>query len=187
MIAMQYSFTLPADYDMAIIDRRIAEKGHLLDNYPHLQFKAYLSARRTDETRSSDNSYAPFYLWKEVQGLNNFLGGDGFAAVSEAFGRPQVNSWFVWQARIAPDIAQAVFATREFLPVDARIPLGDRRRLESERAIEDIEHPDIVASVTGFEPTSWTVVRFRLWGAEGPGPVNDATRIYRVGHMSLPK
>lgn len=39
MIAMQYSFSLPADYDMSIIDRRIAEKGHLLDNFPNLKFK----------------------------------------------------------------------------------------------------------------------------------------------------
>jgi Domain of unknown function (DUF4865) len=107
MIAMQYSFTLPADYDMGIIDRRIAEKGHLLDNYPHLRFKAYLSARRTDATRSRDNLYAPFYLWDDVEGLNNFLGGDGFAGVSGAFGRPQVKSWFVWQAFVSPDVSQA--------------------------------------------------------------------------------
>ena len=33
MIAMQYSFVLPADYDMAIIDRRIREKGPLLDGF----------------------------------------------------------------------------------------------------------------------------------------------------------
>lgn len=30
MIAMQYSMLLRADYDMSIIDRRIAEKGHLI-------------------------------------------------------------------------------------------------------------------------------------------------------------
>ena len=36
MLAMQYSFTLPADYDMTIIERRIAENGHRLDGYPGL-------------------------------------------------------------------------------------------------------------------------------------------------------
>lgn len=46
MIAMQYSFTLPADYDMSIIDRRIRDKGPLLDGFPNLGFKAYLSARK---------------------------------------------------------------------------------------------------------------------------------------------
>lgn len=187
MIAMQYSFTLPADYDMAIIDRRIAEKGHLLDNYPHLRFKAYLSARRTDTTRSRDNLYAPFYLWDDVEGLNNFLGGDGFAGVSEAFGRPQVKSWFVWQAFVSPDVAQAVYATREVVPIEASTLLGERRKQESERVFRDGEHKRILASVMGFEPTNWTVVRFRLWRADELEPVINATQIYKVGHMSLPE
>ena len=51
MIAMQYSLTLPADYDMAIIDRRIRDKGALLDGFPRLRFKAYLSARKQDAWR----------------------------------------------------------------------------------------------------------------------------------------
>jgi hypothetical protein len=38
MLAMQYSFTLPADYDMAIIYNRIREKGHLLDDFPNVRF-----------------------------------------------------------------------------------------------------------------------------------------------------
>ena len=60
---MQYSFVLPADYDMAIIRQRIADKGHLLDAYPNLLFKAYLSADRQSSTQPSrHNLYAPFYL-----------------------------------------------------------------------------------------------------------------------------
>ena len=31
MIAMQYRVVLPADYDMSIIDKRIREKGSMLD------------------------------------------------------------------------------------------------------------------------------------------------------------
>ena len=46
MLAMQYSFTLPADYDMDIIRRRVASKGPLIDGLPGLGFKAYLYARR---------------------------------------------------------------------------------------------------------------------------------------------
>ena len=54
MIAMQYSFVLPADYDMAIVRERIAVKGKLLDDLPGLAFKAYLHAARgeaADEQR----------------------------------------------------------------------------------------------------------------------------------------
>ena len=34
MHAMQYEITLPADYDMEIIRKRVATKGHLLDDFP---------------------------------------------------------------------------------------------------------------------------------------------------------
>jgi hypothetical protein len=57
MIAMQYSFTLPADYDMAIIDRRIAQKSGFTDNFPKLLFKAYLTARRGED--SAENLSRP--------------------------------------------------------------------------------------------------------------------------------
>jgi hypothetical protein len=51
-LAMQYRFALPADYDMAIVERRIAEKGPALDGWPGLRAKA-LSFRlpRRDATR----------------------------------------------------------------------------------------------------------------------------------------
>ncbi len=71
MIAMQYSFTLPADYDMSVIDRRIADKGPLLDGFPGLKFKAYLVARRGEH--GLENLYAPFYVWSEDEGLGNFF------------------------------------------------------------------------------------------------------------------
>lgn len=44
VVAMQYSFVLPADYDMNIIKQRIASKGHLLDDFPGLIFKTCLIA-----------------------------------------------------------------------------------------------------------------------------------------------
>ena len=36
MIVMQYRFTLPADYDMAVIETRIRENGAKLDGFPGL-------------------------------------------------------------------------------------------------------------------------------------------------------
>ena len=83
MIAMQYAITLPADYDMAVIRHRIADKGHLLDDFPGLAFKAWLHASRDDrELPSRDNLYAPFYLWHDSEGMDAFLDGAGFAALT---------------------------------------------------------------------------------------------------------
>jgi hypothetical protein len=36
MLAMQYGFTLPADFDMDIIRRRVTAKGPAVDGFPGL-------------------------------------------------------------------------------------------------------------------------------------------------------
>ena len=74
MITMQYRIGLPADYDMDIIRRRIAERGHLTDAFPELAFKAYLYAdRQSAYAARGENLYAPFYLWHSTEGMNDFL------------------------------------------------------------------------------------------------------------------
>ncbi|ACE92729.1 hypothetical protein AMC90_CH03731 [Rhizobium phaseoli] len=183
MIAMQYSFTLPADYDMSIVDRRVRDKGPLLDGFPNLGFKAYLSARR-DEIASRDNLYAPFYLWQKPEGASDFLCSPGFETLTSAFGWPQVRTWIVWHAEASPHIAAARFATRDILSTEPYAPLADIREAESAAAGADVAAGGALASVSGFEPTTWTRVRFRLW-PEMPA-IDARTQGYRVGHLSLP-
>jgi hypothetical protein len=183
MIAMQYSFPLPADYDMAIIRRRIAEKGAMTDRFPNLLFKAYLAADKAG-ARGADNLYAPFYVWQNPTGLNDFVCGPGFDGVSQAFGWPSVKMWSVWHAEIARDIAAARFATRETIAIAPHADLAALRRRESEAAAADVGRDGALASVVGFEPTTWTHVRFRLWRALRSIP--DGVLAYEVGHMSTP-
>ncbi|MGO6681803.1 DUF4865 family protein [Rhizobium leguminosarum] len=184
MITMQYSFALPADYDMSVIDRRIRDKGPLLDGFPNLGFKAYLNARK-GEFGSRDNLYAPFYLWLKPEGASDFLCGPGFEALTGAFGWPQVRTWIVWQAEISAKIAAARFATREILPTQPYAPLADIRGVEGAEAKANVATGGALASVSGFEPTNWTRVRFRLW-RELP-EIGEQTQAYRVGHLSLPR
>ena len=183
MIVMQYSFTLPADYDMSVIDRRIREKGPLLDGFPNLGFKAYLSARG-GEFASRENLYAPFYLWQKPEGASDFLCGSGFEALTAAFGWPQVKTWIVWQAEVSPDIATARFATRDILQTQPYASLAAFRRSESAEAEADLAARGALASVSGFEPTTWTRIRFRLW--RDVPEIGERTQVYRVGHLSLP-
>lgn len=183
MIAMQYSFTLPADYDMATIRRRIAEKGEMTDDFPHLAFKAYLSATRGDgRLPSYENLYAPFYLWRNEKGMNAFLAGPGFAALCDAFGRPSIRLWPVWQASLKPEMRDAVCATRELLPMAPRADLEALRQHERDRALHDTAH-GALAAVSAYEPGNWTRVRFRLWREL---PATSAQQVYAVGHMSVP-
>ena len=179
-LAMQYSFALPADYDMAIVERRIAEKGPALDGLPGLRAKAYLSARRSGTQR--ENLYAPFYLWDDAAAMSGFLTGRGFAGVSDAFGWPQVRVWIVWRAWLAREVEQARFATREIAPVAPHAPLDALETLENETAGQAVDR-GALAAVAGFEPTNWTRVRFRLW--RDPPERRDGVALYDVGHVSL--
>jgi len=186
MIAMQYSFTLPADYDMAIIRRRIAEKGHLLDDFPQLHFKAYLSAQRDDENLASrENLYAPFYLWQHEEGMHAFLGGSGFAALTQAFGWPSIKTWSVWRADVSPDLSGATYASRELIAIPPYSALDSLREAERAALQADID-AGARAAISAFEPTQWTMLRFRLWREPPEHPVAADRQLYRVGHISHP-
>ena len=71
MIGMQYKITLAGDYDMEIIKKRVKENGYKTDGFKDLLFKCYLIQEKNLD--GFENLYAPFYLWKESEGLNLYL------------------------------------------------------------------------------------------------------------------
>jgi len=181
MIAMQYRFALPADYDMAIIRHRIASKGHLMDGFPDLLFKAYLYAEQ--QYGSCENLYAPFYLWRNTEGINAFLTAPGFQALTQSFGWPGIRTWLPWFERRMPAFAETQSATRELITLPPHCDLPARREAEIQLAEDDLGK-GALAVFTGYEPTTWSLVRFRLWMRAQPRA--DANRqAYRVGHLSL--
>ncbi|HKU94195.1 MAG TPA: DUF4865 family protein [Vineibacter sp.] len=187
MIAMQYGFVLPADYDMSIIQRRIAEKGHLLDDFPDLRFKAYLFAdRRKGHLQSAENLYAPFYVWNNTAGMNAFLCGPGFVGVTQSFGWPAVRTWSVLHAQLSAQIHRAIFATSEMSATAPYASLDELRKRESDDALTDVERLGALGSVVAFEPTTWTRVRLRLWGEVRAVAARDGLQAYDIGHMSTP-
>lgn len=175
MIAMQYRFVLPADYEMGIVRERIALKGPLLDELPGLWFKAYLYAE------GAENSYAPFYLWRDVEGMHDFLNGPGFAGVARAFGWPSVQTWTPWHATVSEDVRQARFATRSSAVI-APYSVLPELRLQEEAYAQQALARGALAVVVGFEPVTWSVVRLCLWRDT---PTGDEQR-YQVGHLSAP-
>ena len=186
MIAMQYGFTLPADYDMAIIRRRIAEKGHLLDDFPGLVFKAWLHAARDDrDMPGSDNLYAPFYLWHDNAGMNAFLGGSGFATLSRDFGRPTVRTWMPWHAELAGDLRGATCATRELAAIPAHVDPGSALEAEAAAARQD-RAAGALAAISAYDPSGWSLLRFRLWPTLRADLAREGRQLYRVGHVSQP-
>lgn len=187
MLAMQYDFVLPADYDMAIIRRRIADKGHLLDDFSGLAFKAYAHASRADaEWPSRDNHYAPFYLWHDIEGMNAFLGGAGFAGLAANFGRPSVRTWSVWHAEMDDNLRTASCATRDLVAITPDADLGALGAAETESA-RAARAQGALAAVCAFDPYQWSLLRFRLWPEPHDAHASSERQHYRVGHVSQPR
>lgn len=183
MIAMQYGFTLPADYDMAIIDRRIAERGHVTDGFPGLAFKAYLSSRPdAGPAFGSDKAYAPFYLWHTAEGLNDFVCGPGFAILSRDFGRPAIRTWIPWAVQASCGFRHAKYANF----AESSIAIGADLAALRAAAKAEVPADGALASLVAFDPTAWRIMRFALTdhppaGAAAPG---ETRRLYQVGHVS---
>ena len=173
MYAMQYEITLPADYDMDIIRRRVETKGSELDDFPGLGLKAYLMRERG--VNSPVNQYAPFYLWASTDQMRNFLLGEGFRGLCADFGRPAVRHCLGVTCLRGPDGSTPRAATRRItaLPDDLT---GERRALDELAA-----SPDVHTAALAVDPRTWELVRFTLWAEDAP---DDAA--YQVLHLSSP-
>ena len=107
-------------------------------------------------------------------------------AGSSAITRPR-SRISAWNTRISGDVLQARYASRELLATAPYSPLAEFRQRESDEVMDDVARGGALASVSAFEPTSWTRVRFRLWRDLPRTSAGGATQIYDVGHISLPK
>lgn len=187
MIAMQYDFQLPADYDMEVIDKRVLERGHVFDDTPGLGVKAFLSARRSPDTGSPVNLYAPFYIWTDPSAMTDFLCGARFVGLVNSFGWPQVRSWSVLGTRTSvanTPITAARYATRQIDLVRPYQSLAEYRAAE-QYALADAMRAGALLAMAGLDARSWERVRFCLWAQQ---PESSAeTALYSVLHTSAPQ
>lgn len=186
MLAMQYRFPLPADYAMEVIRTRIRERGHLLNGFPHLEWKAYLWSEKSPTTPASLNSYAPFYLWQDNAGLNDFLAGPGFDALCADFGRPDIDLWSVWDYLGGQNMPAAALLCRQILPIAPGQALDELRRCEREQA-EAQSGQGALAVVTAYDPQRWRLLRLSAWASTPQTLPSGAWEYYRVGYVAQGK
>jgi hypothetical protein len=181
MHLMQYEIGLPADYDMAIIERRVAERGSATDDFGHLGLKAY-AVRRIGRHNSTVNAYAPFYFWTDPTGMNDFLYGP-FRNIVKDFGRPRVRHWVGAGYQPGPQIVSPPsFAARRTEPIPEGGAPGDSVRV----AVGSIETTDGLHShAVGVDPNAWEIVHFTLWD-RSPDHLSDEWTVFDVLHASTP-
>jgi hypothetical protein len=191
--AKQYEITLPADYDMQIIRKRVADGGRVLDDRAGLGLKAYVIRERGIDG-SPVNQYAPFYLWNDTGEMARFLvGGGGFQNIVRDFGRPAARHWTGIACHAGP--ARAAFpraASRRLTPIPADSdPDGTGLGLATliEREVEELRlvarREDVHTVALAVDPHHWQLMRFVLW-KDTVAPDEAATERYEVLHLSAP-
>ncbi|RKE21885.1 DUF4865 family protein [Streptomyces sp. TLI_171] len=190
MHAKQYAITLPADYDLDVIRRRIAAGAPLLDDRAGLGFKAWLLRERGADG-SPVNEYAPLYVWRSDGELARFLvGGGGFANIVRDFGRPAVQHWtvlaqFGGPARTAGSPVATATRRLTTVPTDPDpLALAAHVEAEAEQLRELSRRPGVHTAVLALDPSRWELLRFVLWAAEPEADTGGA--VYRVPHLSAP-
>ena len=119
--------------------------------------------------------------------MRDFIGCAGFVGLVNAFGWPSVRSWpAVITLLREDDISLAKFATREIRQIAPFTDLAELQRIESQSCLTAFQEEHAVLAFSAFEPTTWTMVRFRLWQDSRMLSLSPDIQAYNVLHVSNP-
>lgn len=182
MYAMQYQVGLPADYNMQIIRDRVKKTGHLMDGFAGLEFKAYLI--REKSKGAGRNVYAPFYVWRNIDGMRSFCWGEpGYSAIVRDFGRQPIQDWTIHRIVKGPISyadAHSLTLTTVSLPVDIAPSLClDSVTQDFLNSVAD----STVTLVTAVDVTNWNAIFVELSNRESDQSMTSSLS-YEVLHVS---
>lgn len=161
MLAMQYGFDFPDDFDLDTVRRRISEIGSRFDGLPGLHLKAFLVAAHAG---AAPNRYAPFYLWNDSGGMTAFLMSESFRAVVAKYGRPKVRSWSPVVHQDGPARGSTpTFATQQFIDLPPNTDLVALAAAERDATGVVAGESGLHSVFVGLDPYSWQLNRTALW------------------------
>jgi hypothetical protein len=159
-IIAYYAHRLPANYDTGIIRTRAKERGVLWDAVPELYFKAFL-LRESGQHGAIANSYSSLYLWRQDTALRDFLVTGRYKTVTDSFGRAEIQTRFVLDARKGR-ATEARFAYMEELDIPLDTALTAASASEIERNKEMAGQEGTVAAATSIDTLNWKFTRILL-------------------------
>lgn len=182
MYAMQYQIILPTDYDMQIIRDRVAKTGHLMDGYHGLEFKSYLIQEKAKG--APQNAYAPFYVWRNIDGMRQFCWGQlGYAAIVRDFGRHPIQDWTIHQlVNKSTDYSTARSLTVAKFPLPTSTAPSDCVDAVTADFLATATDSTI-ARVTAVDVSTWNIILVELSSQEADQSSTDVIT-YEVLHTS---
>ncbi|MGY3777915.1 DUF4865 family protein [Isobaculum melis] len=171
MIGMQYNITLPNDYDMKIIRKRIQHNGAKTDGFPDLLFKAYLLMDYPQR-----KEYAPLYLWKSNEGMNQFIFNGFYDNILHSFGWQQINIAIPYKVELSNTFTKAKYV----LVIEQEMPqVFDMNQLDF-----PYSDPHCLGRVLVYNPDKWRYVAFYFYQAI-PETMEGKGSIYELVHLSM--
>jgi Domain of unknown function (DUF4865) len=182
MIMAHYAHRLPATLDVGIIRARAQERGPLWDAIPGLYFKAFL-LREKGRYGAIAHNYSSLYLWQQDDAFRDFLVSGRYKTVTDSFGRAEIETRFVLDARKG-DGRVARFAFRQ----DFDIHVDEDLTTAFERAValnrDTAMQPATVAAAIGVDPRQWTFTSIVL--SENAPTGREAGTGYEVLYLAKP-
>jgi hypothetical protein len=182
MFIVHYGHRLPANYDVGLIRKRAAERGHLFDAIPELHFKAFLLRERGQHGAIS-SEYSSLYLWRTDQGFRNFLVDGRYKSVTDSFGRAAVETRVALDARKGSGrVARFLYKQEQDIALDA--DLTSVFVAEIERNAVMARQKGAVVAAVGVDAQNWRITRVVL-SEEEPGE-GKAGVAYQVLYLAKP-
>jgi len=182
MFIVHYGHRLPANYDIGLIRKRAAERGHLFDATPELHFKGFL-LRERDHYGASTSEYSSLYLWRKDEGFRNFLVDGRYKSVTDSFGRAAIETRVALDARKGSGrSARFAYKQEQDIPLDA--DLTSVFAVEIERNAAAAQRKGTVAAAVGVDVQSWRITRVLLSEEEPDAGASGVA--YQVLYLAKP-
>ena len=171
MHAMQYKITLPNDYDMDIIKKRVNNNGRKTDGFTDLLLKAYLIV-----DNSTKKEYSPLYIWKDYMGMNKFIFEGYYDNILGSFGWQQINIAIPVQV----DITEKVLSAKYVLEIEHQIQETNKMSTPN----LSLKNENYLGEFTVYNPDKWKYVEFYFFDSLYNNIENLGT-IYKILHLSM--
>lgn len=175
MQAMQYKVGLPADYDMEIIKKRVRTSGHKTDGFKDLLFKAYLITEK--QAGNLENSYCPLYVWKDTEGMTQFIFEGFFDNIIASFGWQHIEIGVTSHVHLDPLFSKSHYVIEEYKEIPRRNSINKFEFVSN-------QYENMLGQVIIYNPDKWIYVTFSFF--ENKPKYSECNQtVYSVLHLSL--
>ena len=173
MISMQYKISLPDNYNMNIIRKRVADNGHKTDGFQDLIFKAYLISEKKGSFKNS-NEYSPLYIWKNNEGMNKFIFNGYYDNILSSFGWQKINIGIPITCCLGKDFHSSKFT------VEIEHEITPTKKMKAIKFSFDKDN--CTGKVLIYNPYKWKYVEYYFY--KNVPNKKTVGKIYKILHLS---